>query len=627
MADPESAEFAGVRRANGGGAFFRLVDDVKDAVVDSLREDPLLRVRVRDPADRAQDQIIDLAVLNAKLRGDNPTIVRNRLETLRKHRTTWDRIHAHVAANDARVTIEDIEALAEAIEKVELEQRDERISVGESSEELRVLEERLASARANLAYTERRLRAGRESLDALEDKTVTLNRSFADQGGEILTSLASGSDAPRAAEFTEMPLGDRLKVPRAVTANTIVGVAEASTSETSGVPADSAKPRRRARVRELKERSDLTSTLELEPAIREYWTPVAFSAHLAKGDKMQVELFDEPWVLFRGESGSVAALYDECAHRACPLSLGEVKGERISCAYHGWEFGARGACEHMPSTKMCRGVSVRALPVREEGGFIWAWPGVGEPDGDLPACQALQPPSDKYKVHAEIQIEVPVEHGLLVENLLDLAHAPFTHTGTFAKGWPIPDAVKFKTTEALAGLWNPYPIDMAFEPPCMTVSHIGIAQPGKVVRNANASDCKNHLHQVHVCIPAGKGKTRLLYRMSMDVLGWMAGMPGTDKLWRAYADAVLGEDLVLVVGQQEAMQRGGDTWRHPVSYDKLAVRYRRWRNVDAGKRLEERESLAMSAGQLFAADESSTEAEDDTEAGDALSACEPADLV
>ena len=41
---------------------------------------------------------------------------------------------------------------------------------------------------------------------------------------------------------------------------------------------------------------------------------------------------------------------------------------------------------------------------------------------------------------------------------------------------------------------------------------------------------------------------------------------------------MLGEDLVLVLGQQDRLMRGGDTWRHPVSYDKLAVRYRRWRN-------------------------------------------------
>ena len=41
---------------------------------------------------------------------------------------------------------------------------------------------------------------------------------------------------------------------------------------------------------------------------------------------------------------------------------------------------------------------------------------------------------------------------------------------------------------------------------------------------------------------------------------------------------VMGEDLVLVAGQQDRMLRGADVWAHPVAYDKLGVRYRRWRN-------------------------------------------------
>ena len=66
-----------------------------------------------------------------------------------------------------------------------------------------------------------------------------------------------------------------------------------------------------------------------------------------------------------------------------------------------------------------------------------------------------------------------MEHGLLMENLLDLAHAPFTHTSTFAKGWPIPDAVKFNMAQLMGGSWDPYPIDMSFEPPCCVLSTIG----------------------------------------------------------------------------------------------------------------------------------------------------------
>jgi chlorophyllide a oxygenase len=35
------------------------------------------------------------------------------------------------------------------------------------------------------------------------------------------------------------------------------------------------------------------------------------------------------------------------------------------------------------------------------------------------------------------------------------------------------------------------------------------------------------------------------------------------------ASQVLGEDLKLVLGQQDRMERGSDTWANPVSYDKL----------------------------------------------------------
>jgi len=42
---------------------------------------------------------------------------------------------------------------------------------------------------------------------------------------------------------------------------------------------------------------------------------------------------------------------------------------------------------------------------------------------------------------------------------------------------------------------------------------------------------------------------------------------------------VLNEDLRLVLGQQERMNNGANVWNFPVSYDKLGVRYRLWRNA------------------------------------------------
>jgi chlorophyllide a oxygenase len=131
------------------------------------------------------------------------------------------------------------------------------------------------------------------------------------------------------------------------------------------------------------------------------------------------------------------------------------------------------------------------------------------------------------------------------------------------------------------------------------------------MRGVTANMCERHLHQLHVCMPSRRGHTRLLYRMSLDFMGWVRYVPGILNVWKSVAGQVLGEDLVLVAGQQDRLERGGDTWANPVSYDKLAVRYRRWRNSVAacGEGAESSMEcdveafngapISMSAGELF----------------------------
>ena len=76
------------------------------------------------------------------------------------------------------------------------------------------------------------------------------------------------------------------------------------------------------------------------------------------------------------------------------------------------------------------------------------------------------------------------------------------------------EVVRFHAGQLLGGHWEPYPIDMAFAPPCMVLSTIGLSQPGKIERGARAADCTNHLHQLHCCLPSTPGRTKLLYRYS-----------------------------------------------------------------------------------------------------------------
>lgn len=308
--------------------------------------------------------------------------------------------------------------------------------------------------------------------------------------------------------------------------------------------------------------------------LKNFWYPVAFSADLKDDTMVPFDCFEEPWVIFRGKDGRAGCVQNTCAHRACPLHLGSVVDGRIQCPYHGWEYATDGVCEKMPSTRLLN-VQIKSLPCVEQDGLIWVWPGTAIPDAPIPS---LAPPSG-FNIHAQIVMELPVEHGLLLDNLLDLAHAPFTHTTTFAKGWEIPSFVKFMTPAAgLQGYWDPYPIDMEFRPPCMVLSTIGISKPGKI-EGGGTQNCSTHLHQLHVCIPSSKQKTRLLYQMSLDFAPLLKHIPFMHILWRHFADQVINEDLRLVIGQQDRMIRGSNVWNLPVSYDKLGIRYRIWRNA------------------------------------------------
>jgi chlorophyllide a oxygenase len=100
--------------------------------------------------------------------------------------------------------------------------------------------------------------------------------------------------------------------------------------------------------------------------------------------------------------------------------------------------------------------------------------------------------------------------------------------------------VRFNASQLLGGNWEPYPIDMQFGPPCLVLSTIGLTSPGKIERGARAAACKNHLHQLHVCLPAGEGRTRLLYRMSLDFMHWTRFVPGIQRFWRSIAAQVGG---------------------------------------------------------------------------------------
>jgi nitrite reductase/ring-hydroxylating ferredoxin subunit len=106
------------------------------------------------------------------------------------------------------------------------------------------------------------------------------------------------------------------------------------------------------------------------------WWAVARSEEVTRAKPLNVDLGDQPIVLWRDAEGTPRALEDRCPHRRAPLSLGCILGNgMIQCGYHGWTYdGATGHLKDIPNLKGERKFPplYRAIPfaVCESEGFV-----------------------------------------------------------------------------------------------------------------------------------------------------------------------------------------------------------------------------------------------------------------
>jgi vanillate O-demethylase monooxygenase subunit len=166
-------------------------------------------------------------------------------------------------------------------------------------------------------------------------------------------------------------------------------------------------------------------------ALRRSFHPVCRSADVAEGEIVKVTLLGEDWAVARID-GEVVALIDRCPHRWSPLSAGCVNAGSVQCAYHGYRFDGSGRCVLIPalgpSSAIPPKAHVRAAhSVCERYGLVWLAPEeplteiVDVPEWDDPAFVVVPLPDQTWNAGA----------GQMVDNFLDLAHFPFTHTDTF----------------------------------------------------------------------------------------------------------------------------------------------------------------------------------------------------
>ncbi len=276
-------------------------------------------------------------------------------------------------------------------------------------------------------------------------------------------------------------------------------------------------------------------------------------------------------VLYRKTDGAVAALADACWHRLVPLSRGRLRGDEVVCGYHGLVFNAQGRCTHMPSQETINpSACVRAYPVVERHRFVWIWP--GDP--------ALADPAKVPDLHWNKDpdwagdggtILVKCDYRLVVDNLMDLTHEPYVHSGSIGNS-AVAEA-PFETTHGdrtatvtrwmgniepppfwRAQLGKPGNVDrwqiIRFEAPGTIAIDVGVAPTGTGAPEGDRSHGVNGM-VINTITPETDGTCRYLWAFARN---YRLGDQALTTQLREGVASIFREDEAILEAQQKAIE-------------------------------------------------------------------------
>jgi nitrite reductase/ring-hydroxylating ferredoxin subunit len=107
------------------------------------------------------------------------------------------------------------------------------------------------------------------------------------------------------------------------------------------------------------------------PAVAASWYYLGTLSELAKGP-IGVCLAGREFVGYQTNGGEFAVLSGRCSHLGARLANGFVKGERLVCPLHGWEYGTDGICKRIPVGDEIPGFARQSsYPVEVRGGHAF----------------------------------------------------------------------------------------------------------------------------------------------------------------------------------------------------------------------------------------------------------------
>ena len=312
------------------------------------------------------------------------------------------------------------------------------------------------------------------------------------------------------------------------------------------------------------------------------WYPLLPIEDIDNKKPTTATLLGIPLVIWKSPLSETHQVFlDRCPHRLAPLSEGRIDDRtgNLMCSYHGWQFDPNGTCTRIPQAdnpgtlaKNNQNFCATAFPSVEKNDLLWVWMDTDSPETaaktDLPLSSKID--LSKGFVWSSMVRDLEYDWRILVENVADPSHVPFSHHGIQGnrdKAKPIDlnilrsaiDLIEVETD-------RPFKTTITFEPPCRLEYGISFGDEGKQV-------CL-----ITYCLPVSPGKSRIVAQFARNFATKLHYW--TPRWWDHLQNRnlILDGDMVLLHQQEGFLQNNSwkEAYRMPTNADRLVREFLKW---------------------------------------------------